>query len=59
MYMRKYLVQGHKQPNVYRYVDGPGRPVKMIKFNLILKAAQPVSAEMFWRWLLETIAMWA
>ena len=35
-------------------------PLKMIKFNLILKAARkPVSAGMFWRLLLGAIAMLA
>ena len=35
-------------------------PLKLIKFNLVLKAARmPVSASMFWRLLLRTIAMLA
>ena len=47
--MREYLVQVHEQPNAYRYVDWAITvPLRMIKLNLILKAARkPVSACMF------------
>merc|ERR1712113_1322108 len=59
MYMREYWVQVHSSPIVYRYVDWSITvPLQMIEFNLILKAAgKPVSAEMFWKLLLGTIAM--
>ena len=45
----------------YGYVDWTITvPLQMIKFNLILKAARkPVSAGMFWRLLLGTVAMLA
>ena len=61
MYMREYWVQVHKSPIVYRYVDWSITvPLQMIEFNLILKAAgKPVSAGMFWRLLLGTVAMLA
>merc|ERR1711912_95639 len=61
MYMREYWVQVHKSPIVYRYVDWSITvPLQMIEFNLILKAAgKPVSAAMFWKLLLGTVAMLA
>merc|ERR1711953_1418557 len=59
MYMREYWVQVHKSPIVYRYVDWSITvPLQMIEFNLILKAAgKPVSAQMFWKLLIGTVAM--
>jgi len=59
MYMREYWVQVHESPIVYRYVDWTITvPLQMIEFNLILKAAgKPVTAGMFWRLLLGTVAM--
>merc|ERR1712061_938518 len=61
MYMREYWVQVHQSPIVYRYVDWSITvPLQMIEFNLILKAAgKPVSAGMFWRLLVGTVAMLA
>merc|ERR1712107_18812 len=59
MYMREYWVQVKSSPIVYRYIDWSITvPLQMIEFNLILKAAgKPVSAVMFWRLLVGTVAM--
>merc|ERR1711877_106766 len=59
MYMREYWVQVHKSPIVCRYVDWSITvPLQMIEFNLTLKAAgKPVSAAMFWKLLIGTVAM--
>jgi bacteriorhodopsin len=59
MYMRKYWVQVHKSPIVYRYVDWSITvPLQMIEFNLILKAAgKKTSQGMFWRLLVGTVIM--
>merc|ERR1712078_333097 len=59
MYMREYWVQIHRSPVVYRYIDWSITvPLQMIEFNLILKAAgKPVSATMFWKLLVGTVAM--
>lgn len=61
MYMREYWVEVHKSPIVYRYIDWSITvPLQMIEFNLILKAAgKPVTAMMFWRLLIGTVAMLA
>merc|ERR1711918_80605 len=52
-------VQVKSSPIVYRYIDWSITvPLQMIEFNLILKAAgKPVSAEMFWKLLVGTVAM--
>merc|ERR1712157_370246 len=59
MYMREYWVQVKASPIVYRYIDWSITvPLQMIEFNLILKAAgKPISAVMFWRLLVGTVAM--
>merc|ERR1711982_149808 len=59
MYMREYWVQVKASPIVYRYIDWSITvPLQMIEFNLILKAAgKPISAVMFWRLLIGTVAM--
>merc|ERR1712107_327543 len=59
MYMREYWVQVKSSPIVYRYIDWSITvPLQMIEFNLILKAAgKPVSATMFWKLLVGTVAM--
>merc|ERR1711913_76928 len=59
MYMREYWVAVKASPIVYRYIDWTITvPLQMIEFNLILKAAgKPVSAEMFWKLLVGTVAM--
>merc|ERR1712048_1303197 len=51
--------QVKSSPIVYRYIDWSITvPLQMIEFNLILKAAgKPVSAEMFWKLLVGTVAM--
>merc|ERR1712060_448222 len=61
MYMREYWVQVHKSPIVYRYVDWSITvPLRMIEFNLILKAAKaPIGPGGFWRLLVGTVAMLA
>merc|ERR1712066_706972 len=58
-YMREYWVIIHNSPILYRYIDWSITvPLQMIEFNLILRAVQPnISAGMFWRLLLGTVAM--
>merc|ERR1719181_682646 len=60
-YMREFWVIIHSSPILYRYIDWSITvPLQMIEFNLILKAVKPdISAGMFWRLLLGTIAMLA
>jgi len=60
-YMREYWVIIHNSPILYRYIDWSITvPLQMIEFNLILRAVQPnISAGMFWRLLLGTVAMLA
>jgi len=52
-------VQLGGSPIVYRYIDWTITvPLQMLKFYLILSAVQPdISAGMFWRLLLSTVAM--
>merc|ERR1711904_112568 len=51
----------HNSPILYRYIDWSITvPLQMIEFNLILRAVQPnISAGMFWRLMLGTVAMLA
>merc|ERR1712115_300108 len=60
-YMREFWVQVHASPILYRYIDWSITvPLQMIEFNLILVAVKPdLSAGMFWRLLLGTVAMLA
>merc|ERR1712187_1014912 len=57
--MREYWVQLGGSPIVYRYIDWTITvPLQMVEFYLILSAVQPnVSAGMFWRLLIGTVAM--
>merc|ERR1712213_210659 len=58
-YMREFWVQIHASPIVYRYIDWTITvPLQMVEFYLILSAVNPdITAGMFWRLLLGTIAM--
>merc|ERR1711977_456716 len=58
-YMREYWIIMHGSPILYRYIDWSITvPLQMIEFNLILVAVKPdLSAGMFWRLLLGTVAM--
>merc|ERR1712014_494747 len=58
-YMREYWIIMHGSPILYRYIDWSITvPLQMIEFNLILTAVKPdLSAGMFWRLLLGTVAM--
>jgi len=58
-YMREYWIIMHTSPILYRYIDWSITvPLQMIEFNLILVAVKPdLSAGMFWRLLLGTVAM--
>jgi len=60
-YMREYWIIMHTSPILYRYIDWSITvPLQMIEFNLILVAVKPdLSAGMFWRLLLGTVAMLA
>jgi len=60
-YMREYWIIMHGSPILYRYIDWSITvPLQMIEFNLILVAVKPdLSAGMFWRLLLGTVAMLA
>merc|ERR1711904_635484 len=60
-YMREFWVQIHASPILYRYIDWSITvPLQMIEFNLILVAVKPnISAAMFWRLLIGTVAMLA
>merc|ERR1712031_30337 len=56
---REYWIIMHTSPILYRYIDWSITvPLQMIEFNLILVAVKPdLSAGMFWRLLLGTVAM--
>jgi len=60
-YMREFWVQIGSSPIVYRYIDWSITvPLQMVEFYLILSAVQPnITAGMFWRLLLGTVAMLA
>merc|ERR1712146_723592 len=61
MGMRENWIIMHGSPILYRYIDWSITvPLQMIEFNLILVAVKPdLSAGMFWRLLLGTVAMLA
>merc|ERR1711988_135791 len=58
-YMREFWIQLHRSTIVYRYIDWfITVPLQMIEFYFILSAVKPdISAGMFWRLLLGTVAM--
>jgi len=58
-YMREFWVIIGMSPILYRYIDWSITvPLQMIEFYLILSAVKPdISAGMFWRLLLGTVAM--